>query len=116
MDNGTQKTTIYLPADLYAMLRNRAKNRGVSIQDVIREALTTAMEVEDGGFQEQIDRMDAKWNAEQERMRVELDALIAKHGALAAGGASEPAPSAKIKGMKVEKAPADEAASKSEAA
>jgi len=46
-----QKTTIYLPTDLFVILRNRARQQNVSIQDVIRQALTTAMSVEDGSVE-----------------------------------------------------------------
>ena len=84
---------VTLPSDLYAILRNRAKNKGTAVPDVIREALITAMNVEDGGYEERISQHEAKWNAEMEGMRAQLDAFFAQPPAA--------------------KAPADEAAPKS---
>ena len=87
MENGTdkgngsdlQKTSVYLPRDLNAVLRSRAKRRGVSIQDVIREALTTAMEVEAGGHVvEQVRGELEKQRAEIAEVQARLETLTAK--------------------------------------
>ena len=84
----TLKTSVYLPPDLNAVLRSRAKQRGVSIQDVIREALTLAMDVEDGG---RINDTVEEVRTELKIQRAEIAGMQARLEALQTNGKQSPA-------------------------
>ena len=119
--NGTVRTSLYLSDDWHDWLKEMARIRNVPMQTIICQALALWGERSKDEVETKVEKLERE-RAEMDKRLDALEAAAVKAqarlDAISDGGEdADAAHRAKIKGMKVEKAPDDKPASKaSEAA